>query len=59
MFLTHLHFDHTGFISRFPAARIHLKRAEMVAALTGAADHAALRWTYEAQDIQALIAASL
>lgn len=55
--LTHLHFDHTGFIDRFPKARIHLQRAEVAAAILGAADHAALRWTYEEADLKALIAA--
>lgn len=56
--LTHLHFDHTGFIDRFPHARIHLQRNELVAAVTGAADHASLRWTYEPADIHALLTAA-
>lgn len=56
--LTHLHFDHTGFIDRFPHARIHLQRNELTAVVTGAADHASLRWTYEPADIHALLRAA-
>ncbi|WP_323032455.1 N-acyl homoserine lactonase family protein [Paracoccus sp. (in: a-proteobacteria)] len=56
--ITHLHFDHTGFLGRFPHARVHLQRNELTAAVHAIADHPTLRWTYEPADIQALLVAS-
>lgn len=56
--VTHLHFDHTGYLDRFPHARLHLQRRDLVAAVTGAAEHASLRWQYDAADIHAVLDAA-
>lgn len=56
--LTHLHFDHTGFVDRFPHARLHLQQVELESVVTGVARHASVRWTYEPHDIAAVVSAS-
>ncbi len=53
--VTHLHFDHVGFLNAFPAARFHIQRKE-VAHVTGPAMlHDFLKSAYSAADIATFI----
>lgn len=56
--LSHLHFDHTGFVASFPKAQFHVQKAEWASALVGLAEHRAVQWTYEAADLQFLLGAA-
>jgi len=49
--ITHLHYDHAGNLSRFPAARFHVQEEEMSFATGRYMCHHMLRHAYEAEDV--------
>jgi tripartite-type tricarboxylate transporter receptor subunit TctC/glyoxylase-like metal-dependent hydrolase (beta-lactamase superfamily II) len=53
--LTHLHYDHTGNIGRFPVARFHLQEREMHYATGRYLRHPRLGATFDPDDICALV----
>jgi glyoxylase-like metal-dependent hydrolase (beta-lactamase superfamily II) len=53
--LTHLHYDHTGNIGRFPAARFHLQEREMHYATGRYVGHPRLGNTFDPDDICTLV----
>ena len=53
--VSHMHYDHAGNHWLFPRARYHLQTEEMAHCTGSAMCHAAIRATYEAADVQAMI----
>lgn len=53
--VSHMHYDHAGNHELFPRARYHLQSEEMAHCTGSAMCHAAIRATYEARDVQAMI----
>jgi glyoxylase-like metal-dependent hydrolase (beta-lactamase superfamily II) len=53
--VSHMHYDHAGNHGLFPRARYHLQLEEMAHCTGSAMCHAAIRATYEAADVQAMI----
>ncbi|MGW7535870.1 N-acyl homoserine lactonase family protein [Amycolatopsis sp. NPDC054798] len=51
LIVTHLHYDHAGNISQFPAARVHLQTAEMRYCTGHSMRHPQLRKVYEVGDV--------
>ncbi len=51
LIVTHLHYDHAGTLSAFPAARLHLQAAEMAYATGTAMCHAHLRYPSTAEHV--------
>jgi glyoxylase-like metal-dependent hydrolase (beta-lactamase superfamily II) len=54
--VSHMHYDHAGNHWLFPRARYHLQTEEMAHCTGSAMCHAAIRATYEAADVQAMMA---
>ncbi|QMU71602.1 N-acyl homoserine lactonase family protein [Streptacidiphilus sp. P02-A3a] len=53
--VTHMHWDHTGFLDAYPTARVHLQQAEMEFCTGGAMRHAAPRRPFEADDVNTAV----
>ncbi len=53
--LTHLHYDHVGNLSDFPAATFHIQTREVAAATGPDMTHHLLREHYEVEDLTALV----
>ncbi|WP_068297752.1 N-acyl homoserine lactonase family protein [Pararhodobacter sp. CCB-MM2] len=51
VFITHLHYDHAGNLSRFPNARVHLQDAEMAYATGRCMCHARMRKPFSVADV--------
>lgn len=54
--ITHMHYDHAGNHSLFPAARYHLQSEEMAFCTGSAMCHAPLRAPFDVSDVQAMVA---
>lgn len=53
--VTHMHWDHTGFLDAYPAARVHLQEAELEFCTGRAMRHAAPRRPFEADDVNSAV----
>src|SRR5215475_16046676 len=51
LIVTHMHYDHAGTLSAFPAARFHLQAAEMAYATGPCMCHAHLRYPFTADHV--------
>jgi glyoxylase-like metal-dependent hydrolase (beta-lactamase superfamily II) len=55
VFISHLHYDHAGNHALFPKARYHLQEKEMRYCTGHAMCHRALRSSFEAEDVAAMV----
>jgi glyoxylase-like metal-dependent hydrolase (beta-lactamase superfamily II) len=55
VFISHLHYDHAGNHDLFPKARYHLQEKEMRYCTGRAMCHRALRGSFEAEDVAAMV----
>jgi glyoxylase-like metal-dependent hydrolase (beta-lactamase superfamily II) len=53
--ITHLHYDHAGNLSAFPAATFHLQDAEMAYATGRCMCHARLRAAFDVEDVVTMV----
>lgn len=53
--ITHMHWDHAGFLDAFPAARVHLQETELAYCTGHAMRHLATRRTFEAADVSTAV----
>ena len=53
--ISHLHYDHVGSFDKFPRARFHLQDAEMEYATGRYMRHAALRHSFEVEDVVGMV----
>jgi glyoxylase-like metal-dependent hydrolase (beta-lactamase superfamily II) len=53
--MTHMHYDHAGNHTLFPSARFHIQDREMAYCTGRCMCHQAIRQTYEAEDVAAMV----
>ena len=53
--ITHLHYDHVGNLSRFPAAKFHVQERELAFATGPAMRHPFISQAFEAEDVADLV----